>query len=287
MNVLKIKNQDTGKWESITAIKGEKGDKGDTVVGNVKSTLRVMTYNTQLFAGSINVIDEIHEITNAKYQPDIIGFQEYANRNTSLELYEKSQSFFSECDYWNIYKLEQGVQSPYIAMASRRKLFNVENFVFENNVEGVQKSYSKAYFYVNGKKILWINAHLMTSDDEPVKVAQSTEIFNIVKNESYFIITADFNTVCKSTSDEEYTTIMKQFVDAGFNCANCTEQFGFIDTWSSVKTATGGVWYPCDHVITSPNIDIVNVFRDETKFDFADGTKSIDHLPLIADLVIN
>ena len=112
-------------------------------------------------------------------------------------------------------------------------------------------------------------------------------VFNLVQNEPYFIITGDFNTVCKSVNDTEYTTIMKQFIDAGYHSANCSAQHGFLDTWTAGSTASG-TWYPCDHIITSANISMNTVIVDTTKIDVAEQTgQAIDHLPIVAYLTVN
>lgn len=136
------------------------------------------------------------------------------------------------------------------------------------------------YIEVDGKKIDIFNCHLSTSSNEDLKVAEAETVFNTVRNYDSFILCGDFNTVCKSINDEEYTTIMKQFIDEGFNSANCSEQHGFIDTWTSGKTITG-TWYPCDQIITSADIQMLRVSVDTTKL--TDGlSENIDHLPIIA-----
>lgn len=129
------------------------------------------------------------------------------------------------------------------------------------------------------------NCHLDTSSHEAQKVAQAEAVFDIVKTYNRFILCGDFNTVCKSVNDEEYTTIMKQFIDAGFHSANCSAQHGFIDTWTNASTASG-TWYPCDQIITSANILIDSVWTDNTKLTDS-LNETIDHIPLIAEVTIS
>lgn len=146
--------------------------------------------------------------------------------------------------------------------------------------------YQKMYFSFGGKTIAFFNTHLETSGYESHKVAQAHELFEAAQNEESFIITGDFNTICKSVNDTEYTTIMKQFVDAGYNVANCSPVWGFNDTWTGGSTASG-TWYPCDHVITSADLAIVNVVIDDTKIAAGEETGlTIDHLPIIAYIKI-
>ena len=66
-----------------------------------------------------------------------------------------------------------------------------------------------------------------------------------------------------------------------FSSANCSEQFGFIKTWTSAAEMTQTNGYPCDHIIT--NMEIVRVIPDEIKIN-AGGSSALDHIPLIARL---
>lgn len=236
--------------------------------------LTVMTYNVQWFSG-LNANETMQDTIIDTYQADIIGLQELHTSMPDIGTRVLS-------DYPYIYL---GVQTNKTGIASKRTLSNATASTFSNQ-SGETRGYQKAYFNWNGHTVCWVNAHLATSDAETAKVAQAGELYAMVQNEEYFIITGDFNTVCKSVNDTEYTTIMKQFVDAGYNCANCTAQHGFIDTWTSGSTESG-TWYPCDHIITSANISIDEVIADTTKVTYASQTsQSIDHIPLIAHLTI-
>lgn len=241
------------------------------------STLVVMSYNVQKFSGlnaNISMQKSIVDI----YKPDIVGMQELG-ANTTLP--SVGATVFE--NYLYQYLGPDIVNRP--GIVSKINLANVTSTEFMSQANE-HRGYQKAYFERNGKTICWVNAHLETSSNEAIKVAQAGEIFSIVQNEPYFIITGDFNTTCKSVNDAEYTTIMKQFVDAGYNVANCSEQFGFTDTWTSGSTASG-TWYPCDHIITSVNIEMDRVIVDTTKIDIASQTgQSIDHLPIIAYLTV-
>ena len=241
------------------------------------SQIIVMSYNVQWFGG-LNGNESMQEGIIGTYKPNIIGLQELT---TGSSMPSMGATLFS--DYQSQYI---GGQTNKTGLVSKYSLSNVVSSNFTNQASET-RGYQKAFFTTNAKTICWINTHLETSGAESVKVAQAGEIFDLVQNEQYFIITGDFNTVCKSTSDTEYTTIMKQFIDAGYNSANCSAQHGFLDTWTSGSTASG-TWYPCDHIITSSNIDIDNVIVDTTKIDVAaQSGQTIDHLPIVAYLTIN
>lgn len=231
--------------------------------------LTVMTYNVQFFSGR-NTENTAAQIVSY-YKPDIAGIQELGSVSSIPPMVD---AVFSG------YECELGIQTNKSLTASRIPLSNYEVNLYKNNA-GETRGYQKAYITVKGRQILWINTHHATSSYEAQKVAQAEELFNLVKNEPYFIITGDFNTVCKSTDDNEYKTIMKQFIDAGFNSANCSEQFGFINTWTSAAEMTQTNGYPCDHIIT--NLEIVRVIPDEIKIKTG-GSSALDHIPLIAKL---
>lgn len=250
---------------------------GNELIEPIQTELVVMSYNVQGFTG-LNSNTSMQEGIINTYNPHIVGLQELG-MNSSFPLV--GATVFADYPYKYL--------SPPIynrpAIASKIQLNNAVGNEFANQ-DGETKGYQKSYFNFGGKSICWINAHLSTSDNESAKVAQAHELYEMVQNESYFIITGDFNTVCKNTSATEYTTIMKQFVDAGYNVANCSEQFGFTDTWTSGSTASG-TWYPCDHIIASTNIEMNTVIVDTTKIDVASQTgQSIDHLPIIAYLTV-
>lgn len=246
------------------------------LLSTVGVNLTVMTYNVQWFS-NLNSNESMQADILDAYNADIIGLQEVRTGNGSIP--EPGKTLLED-RYGYIYL---GIQNNKTGIASKTELSNVSSSLFSTGTRG----YQKAYLSVGGRTICWINTHLETSSGEEQKVAQAKEVFELVENEPYFIITGDFNTTCKSVNDTEYTTIMKQFIDAGYNSANCSTQHGFIDTWTSGHTASGS-WYPCDHVITSANISINNVIADTTKIEVAAQTgQSIDHLPLIAYLTIH
>lgn len=94
-----------------------------------------------------------------------------------------------------------------------------------------------------------------------------------LKKYEYFICMGDIN-----AKDENQL----KFVEAGFNMAN-GGHLGWFSTSASALTKTGRTGEPntnIDNIITSSNIKIFNVSAPKT------GLNDLDHLPVIADLVI-
>jgi len=154
---------------------------------------------------------------------------------------------------------------------------------------GESRGYSKCYITLGNKRIAWFNTHLeyydvINDSKYPTHVSQMNEIFAAVQQEQTFILTGDFNVLAKSKNDQAYTDTIKQFVDAGYNLSNWTDETGFIDTWFNGSTVAGSSQkYPCDNIITSSDIDIVDIEYNTAKLT-AGGT--IDHIPIISTIII-
>ena len=246
-------------------------DKSKVYSSAIEDEIVVMSYNIELF-GTRNTSDTIEAILK-RHKPELVGIQEA----THSTLPSGATTLFLEYSYQCL-----GNQSGYKTLALSKLPMEAEAGLY--SVDG--RGYVKAYVTVNDKTICWINTHLSTSSNESCKVQQSSELFNLVKDEPYFIITGDFNTVCKSVDDDEYITIMKQFVDFGCHSANCSDEFGFTPTWTDQTTITVENGYPCDHVITSPNITIKHLIFDDYK-TMLQSSHPLDHLPVVAILGIN
>lgn len=248
-------------------------------------SLRVMSYNCgQWYKGSGSGIST--EGTNAvshrtllqsimtAQNPDILCIQEYWDIIGSsavkdlLTAYPYYREVNGRTGYWG-----HAVYSKYPISG------------FTTTSLGNNRYLDKLTVTVDGRKINVFNCHLDTSSNENAKVAQAKSVFDTVSTYRTFILCGDFNTVCKSVSDTEYSTIMAQFVNAGFHVGNCSSQHGFIDTYTDGSTAEG-TWYPCDHIITSRDISINSVYTDTTKL--TDGlSETIDHLPFVANVTVN
>lgn len=231
----------------------------------IQSNFKVMSYNVQYWGGMNANTEMLQTIINT-YDVDVIGTQEGSGT--------AGGGLFSDYGY--------SEASGNLSLISK---YALGDFVAANYTDG-RRGYIKAYIQFNGKRICIIDTHLETGFESVNKIAEAQQLFELVQNEDYFIITGDFNTTCKSVNAYHYNVIYKQFVDAGYHLANCSNQHGFIDTWTD-GTSVNDVWFPTDNIITSANIDIVNVIADTLKVDVAAQTgQSIDHLPVIACLAI-
>ena len=243
--------------------------------------LTVMTFNNQGWTGinsDINLMNSIFE----KYKPDIVGFQEYcigySIGGVHTDDYVKSicpDLFVGPPDYEIVCN----------AIASKYELTEPTATSYASQA-GNLRYYQKSYIFVNGIKIAVFNTHLEMTSNYSYKKAQTLEIVAVCAQEDNFILIGDFNTNVKSPEDAAYADFVKPFVDAGFNLANCSEKFGYMNTWTSGTTADHSSWCPADNIITSPNIRIDRAFVDRAKIE-ADTGKVIDHLPVVAYLTIH
>jgi endonuclease/exonuclease/phosphatase family metal-dependent hydrolase len=250
--------------------------------GNEGNNLVVMSYNIQRWT-KINADEEIVSSIFDKYNPDIVGFQEYQPSKTlggtDIGTYLQNRWAYLEVGDTKINDYTK-------AVSSRLELKDATTVYY--TVYSESRSYQKMYVEYGGKRIALFHTHLdfdyQGSPTTP-KCKQIKELFDAVANEEYFIAFGDFNTCCTSTADADYINMMKQFVDAGYHCANCSDQHGFFNTWTDGTTLTDGLWEQTDNVITSANILIDKVVIDTTKADANTGMV-IDHFPLVAYLTI-
>lgn len=231
---------------------------------------KVMTFNIQSWTG-INSWEYIGPIfTN--YDVNIIGMQEAHTSNNLTNL-------------GYIYNAV-GVGPNSNIVYSKSVLSDISSKSYDANHYEGKRGYQKMYITANGKQIAVFNTHLETSTATQWQYPQAEELFNAVSQEEYFILTGDLNTICQNVNDPSYINIVKPFVDAGYNVANCSPQWGFKNTWTGGTTAEG-VWHATDNIITSANIQMSNVVVDTTKIAIAEQNELvIDHLPLIAYLKI-
>ena len=242
--------------------------------------LTVMSFNVMWFKGLNSHQDLMGDIFS-EYDADVIGFEEFQEYDKSAIPDLATELLSDDYPY-----MEMGMYGNKNAIASK---YPITNFVtIPHHIQTIEgQSYSIATIPINGKKIYFVVAHLTTSSHEWAKVEQAEELCNVLKRLPRFILTADMNTTCKSKSDPEYTTIIEQFVNAGFNMTNCTEETGFTNTWTD-GTTLEDTWYPCDHIITSPNITINDVEFDMSKLEPAQQyTSPIDHIPVIAYVTVS
>lgn len=247
--------------------------------GNIiqQSDLVVMSFNIQRWKG-INADADIVDEILTKYNPDIVGFQEYDTAKTlgGIDVAEWLTNRFPHMEVG-----DTKIANYTKAVVSNHELQDSETVYYTQYEES--RSYQKMYITFDDKRIAVFNTHLDVN--APEKTSQAKELFNALANEEYFIVIGDFNTVCTSTADTDYINMVKQFADAGYNLANCSEKFGFINTCTAGTSLIETDWRPRDHIITSANIDIEAVIADTTKIDANTGL-TIDHIPLVVYLKI-
>lgn len=147
---------------------------------------------------------------------------------------------------------------------------------------GDYAKYEKAYFTIGGKNVCFFNTHFALTQD--IQEAQSAEILNLARQEEYCIVCGDWNTVIHSMTDTDYTAMVKPFIDAGFEDANCGK-FGIFSTYYGTSDPTADYKPATDHILVSGNIEILDAYVNTTKLT-DDIDAKIDHVPLIAELVI-
>lgn len=254
---------------------------GDEIISGGQKRIKVMTYNVQWFS-KINSQQSMQNLIISKYNPNIIGFQEFTKTTTIPTV---GQNMLIDYPYKQL-----SAHVNYMGIASKIAIndaTSVDYTTQDTAAETERRAYQKCYIMVGGKRVAWFNTHLCYANSAP-KYAQITELFNAAQQEEYFIITGDFNSVCLSASDADYIGMYKQFVDAGCNLANNSPTAGFTKTSTPNTTAASlaDLTYTTDSIITSGNIDILSVVFDDTKLSYLDGNP-IDHIPIIAEIEVN
>ncbi len=253
--------------------------------------LTVMSFNVQNWT-KLNSDETLISSILKKYNPDVVGFQEY---DTSGSLGGVPIKDYLN-DIWEF--VEVGVPSSRTyskAIVSHRETTPIETMEFTTlspNTAKERLGYHKTYIEVNGKRIAVFNTHMDVSDSKnsegvPYKYFQAKELCEIVSKEEYFILLGDFNTTCDSIEHEDYINQLKPFVDAGFNLTNCCAEFGFNNTWTDSATTDAGRWLPTDNIITSASISVNSIAVDTQKIEANTDGQLLDHMPLIAYLTVN
>ena len=255
---------------------------------------QAMSFNICRWAGlngNAGLLDSLF----ADYNVDVAGFQEDSSNSTingnTVATYLGSKFahvVFSEPTVGNWFRK---------AMASKYELNNHESVQFTQPSadSGLEiRSYHKAYISWRGKNIAIYNTHLhyippsapdVTSQIQTYLIPEVEQLIADMSQEPYFILLADTNIDCPDKQTQFYTSVAKLFVDAGFNMANWSAEFGHYATCFDSSTLAKQPSY-VDTVITSSNIDIVKITVDTRKIGASAGTQAIDHLPFIAYLNI-
>lgn len=267
----------------------------------------VMSFNVQRWQYLNKKADLMSSIFE-KYNPDIVGFQEYDTDNRLDNDMLAKDYLGTIWPHLAIGVITHGVDYAK-AIASHHPIVETSSTDYAK-YPSEKRGYDKAYITVGDKRIAVFNTHLSISGQkttdtlETYKVLQSEELLDAVASEPYFIIFADMNTRCDSKEEFDNTSHMiGQFLDMGYksaNCANCKGCQDWVDggsqcevcekvyrTYFNKYTVEGSnEKFPTDQIITSPNISIRSVSIDMTKIG-VDTSLLLDHLPLIAHVTIS
>lgn len=259
------------------------------VYGN--SLFSVMTYNVgQWYIGSGTNVpsakdSQYYALQNGMLQnddADIVFLEEYWKTFSGTGRTAKSI-----LEQYYPYIHEQGGDSGYYGRCICSK-YPIDNYTVHTYTNDAQRYYDSCDILFGGTSVTLVITHLSTVSSE--RIAQLSELLSFLGTLDTFICAGDFNTLdCRSVGGQDYTDIIAPILSQGYHCANCSS-FGFLDTYfdqTSPRPNVDGGWAGClDNIVTSSNISVGSAFVDTTKM--TDGlTDKVDHMPLIADLIIN
>lgn len=244
-----------------------------------------MTYNVgQWYCGYGTVMPEeqdaiYYPLQNgilSKHKPDLLCCQEYGVRFSPV------RTTASMLDQYFDYTGYGGSGDGFLSMAICSK-YSLTNYV-RHTFSDESRYYDSAIMTVDGRDVLVITTHLsLTAENRALEVEQLLEF---LADKGSFILCGDFNSEgATETGTEEWVSVIKPFLDAGYHVANCTDRYGFLDTYSgdtSIKISP----LKLDNIITSADITIRKVLVDQSKTNDLVLDK-IDHMPLVAYLAFN
>jgi len=256
------------------------------IIYNARS-LKIMTYNVgQWYTGANTRVPEdkkqeyyaLQYGTFERNPVDVLFMQEYLN---SWCVDDSS----AQTDFIQPFFAYQEVTNPtgYVGHSICAKM-PISNYISHQftPIVGPYPSFETAQIVFDEKNITIINTHnnyLIAPQTDNV-----TDLLEAIAELDYFILCGDFNIdlAAHNTSSEQYQNSVQRFLDAGYNVGNCVVDW--IPTYFGTSSATGGKF--TDQIVTSPNITIKRIYADTAKLtdDIAD---KIDHLPLIAELIVN
>ena len=272
---------------------------GNVIWSAVPAHLRVANYNVgDWYIGAHNYVPETKKEQYENLQRTI-----FQNMNADVCCMQEAPPKFCQdgtlastflddfFPYIEVCTSSTSSSIPYRTNASKYPIENFQMIQFPTGGTGTTVTYEKFYITVEGRRICIVESHLSLT--KSYAITEAHELIDAVDGEQYYIIMGDFNTGLHSdedyTQDEDYLTIVKPFLDAGMNSANVST-FGAFETYGSVSYEAflrgEGYMSATDHIFTSPNITIADVWVERTKLTDSIADK-IDHIPIVADLVIN
>lgn len=246
-------------------------------------SMTVMSYNVgQWYEGQGDCVPaskdaQYYALDTGMFQradADALFIQEYLNRFSWLPRTASSvlEPFFQyrNCRQEGTY-FGRGICSKY-------ELTNYQTHYYTSDSE---RYYDSADINVEGVTVTLVVTHLATDNN---RFAQIVELIQYLSTLDRFICCGDFNTIGISnghtTDNTDYQNIALPLINAGFNLANWSTH-GFMKTY--VDSSNG--WWGClDNIITSSNILITAAHVDDAKE--YENLGNIDHMPIIADLIV-
>lgn len=267
-------------------------DKSGTVIyedGGIVP-VKVMTYNVgQWYIGDGSVVPAAKESEYrnlidtmlSQNDPDILIMCEYDT--TFSDSGTTAEAVLSEFfPYINAH--EYGGKNG-LGVASKFPISNYERHMFTNS-GSTWHSYDSFTVTVGSMPITVIATHL-TYATESYRLAENEQLLSYVAGLDSFILAGDFNTThCDSESTSDFTNMIKPYIDAGYNVANCNNTHGFHITFRNTHDDSGYVGR-LDNIITSSDLPIESVYVDNTKVTDTILDEPLDHLPLIAVLSLS
>lgn len=259
---------------------------GNEVFDSEFSAFRVMQYNVGAwYIGSgTNVPSdkdaEYYALQNGMLtndDPDILCIEEYwtkfsPSRNAStllsahfpyIHAENGGSQYFGRC-----------ICSKYPITAYTKKQFTVDT----------DRYYDCATIDKDGTDIYVFVTHFSTNNNT-YKVEQSKQILDYIKANAIqnYIICGDFNSNMTNPMSTTTSGIFGRFTDDGASLAN-GGTFGIKQTYCNGTDWTNTT--AIDNIIVSDSFTIASVQTDQTKI--TDGlNETIDHIPLIANLILN
>ena len=261
---------------------------GDVCYTKTGIPLRVMEYNAgQWYIGTTSNVPsdkdaEYYALQNgmiSNADADILIICEY--RDQFSQSGRTAESMLSQ---HFPYRVNYGGGGAYMgrAICSKYPITNFTQHLYTNRPSTSNNYYDSCTVTVSGIPVTVIVTHLSTQD---IRHDEIEELIDYLETLDRFICAGDFNTLyARNTDGSDYQPMIVPLINAGFNLSNC-DDFGFFDTYydSDGDTIT---WRGClDNIVTSSNIEISDVAVDDTKLSDSIVEK-IDHIPLIADLLI-
>lgn len=259
---------------------------GNVIYTAESPVIKVMTYNVGGWydGGGTNVPTSKDE---AYYQ---IQNGIFENNNVDVLCMQEYMTQFSDT------RTAESVLSPYFTYRNCRQVgtyygrgicskYELSDYTVSTYTDDVNRYYDKAYINVGGRHVAVFTTHFDPHSFENRKL-EVQQLITALSNEEYFICCGDYNVLTIRTDSEaitetdDYVHIVTPLLNAGFHCANWSDN-GFIPTMGRVTPLA------CiDGIITSSNIDVLNVYTDASKVGNP-VVEYVDHIPFIATLQIN